>query len=37
MAPKLLLKGKLALLPRVGSDGIGYLFAKVRDVEAEEG
>jgi len=36
MAPSLFLKGKLALLPRVGSDGIGYLFAKVRDVEAEQ-
>jgi hypothetical protein len=36
MAPKLLLKGKLSLLPpRVGGRRIKELFAKAREAEAE--
>jgi heterodisulfide reductase subunit C len=38
MAPKLLLKGKLALLPsRAGGRGVKELFARVQELESKQG
>jgi len=37
MAPKLILKGKLALLPsRTGNKGVKQLFARIKEVEARQ-